>query len=61
MMSLTPVERLQKAGLCDQRDLSEREREALNSLSDQEVEQLIHLTKKLGSPETDAARPIFPI
>jgi hypothetical protein len=57
----TPVERLVAAGLCDQKNLSERDMQALNSLSDVEVQQLMDLHQKLGKPDSDAARPFFPV
>ncbi len=56
----TPVERLEAAGLCKPNELSDRDREALNSLSDEEVAQLINLSKKLGRPD-NGQRPNFPI
>ena len=58
---MTPVERLEAAGLCKTSALSEKDKAALNSLSDEEVEQLIHLHQKLGPPDSDAARANFPI
>lgn len=61
MTSKTAVERLIEAKLCDESKLSARDRERLNSLSDEEVSQLIALHEKLGPAENDAARPAFPI
>jgi hypothetical protein len=58
---MTPVERLEAAGLCESAVFSEKEKEALNSLSDEEVQQLINLHKKLGTAQSDAARPNFPL
>lgn len=60
-MAKTPVERLVAAGLCNHDDLSERDQQALNSLSDAEVQQLMDLHQKLGKAESDAARPNFPL
>lgn len=60
-MTKTPVERLEAAGLCKSAVFSEKEREALNSLSDEEVQQLINLHQKLGPPDSDEARANFPI
>jgi len=57
----SPVERLEAAGLCNPDDLSDKDKRALNSLSDEEVEQLMNLHTKLGKAESDAARPFFPI
>jgi hypothetical protein len=58
---MTPVERLEEAGLCKSEDLSDKDRAALNSLSDQEVQQMIDLQRKLGAPDRDAARFNIPI
>lgn len=55
------VDRLVAAQLCEASQLSEKDRERLNSLSDEEVDQLIALHEKLGPAENDAARPAFPI
>ena len=60
-MAKTPVERLVAAGLCNHDDLSERDQQALNSLSDAEVQQLMDLHQKLGKPDSDVARPNFPV
>jgi hypothetical protein len=57
----SPVERLEAAGRCKSDDLSDKDRQALNSLSDQEVQQFISLHEKLGKPDSDAARPNLPI
>ncbi len=58
---MTPVERLEAAGLCQSVNFTEKEKTALNSLSDEEVDQLINLQKKLGTTENDKARPNFPL
>lgn len=60
-MGKTPVERLEAAGLCKSEDLSQKDKAALNSLSDQEVQSYIDLHAKLGKPDSDAARPLIPI
>lgn len=57
----TPVERLEAAGLCNSENLSEKDKRALNSLSDEEVQQLKDLHTKLGRADSDAARPFIPI
>jgi len=58
---MTQLERLEAAGLCKSAAFSEKEKAALNALSDQEVQQLIDLHRKLGKAESDAARPFFPL
>ena len=57
----SPVERLETAGLCKSGDLSQKDKAALNSLSDQEVQYFIDLHTKLGRADSDAARPFIPI
>ena len=57
----TAVDRLVAAQLCQESNLSENDKHRLNSLSDEEVGQLIALHQKLGTPDSDAARPNFPI
>jgi hypothetical protein len=57
----TAVDRLVAAQLCQESNLSENDKHRLNSLSDEEVDQLIALHQKLGTAESDAARPNFPI
>lgn len=60
-VTMTPVERLEAAGLCKSAVFSEKEREALNSLSEEEVDQLINLHRKLGTPDSNEARANFPV
>lgn len=60
-MKGSPADRLVSAGLCNESDLSDKDREVLNTLTDEEVDVLVNLHNKLGSAENDAARPMFPL
>ncbi len=57
----TAVDRLVAAQLCQVSSLSDNDKQRLNSLSDEEVDQLISLHQKLGPAESDSARPNFPL
>lgn len=58
---MTPVERLEAAGLCKSSSLSDDDKSRLNKLSDEEVQQMIRLHEKLGPASNEGARPAFPI
>lgn len=57
----TAVQTLVEAKLCDESKLSPGDKERLNRLSEDEVQQLIALHNKLGPAESDEARPAFPL
>lgn len=60
-MKSSPVDRLVSAGLCNASDLSTKDREVLDTLTDDEVDVLVRLQDKLGTAENDTARPNFPL
>lgn len=62
-MDMTPVERLEKAGLCKSSNLTESEKSRINMMTDEEVDTLVRLREKLGDTEEgrEGARPNFPL
>jgi hypothetical protein len=58
---MNPIERLAAAGLLDPERLTERDREKLMTLIDDEVDYIIALDRRLGRADLQTARANFPL